>query len=584
MSYLREVDLGEFFHPFSLFREYYGYVPKLWRAQTLLPPVVEALAELANATIFPQRTIPRILKERTLLAIAQAHRNAYCAAAAYQILTLLGVEEAGASLSGEDALLEFAVKLAVDGPCISRPDVAALSTLGWSDESILEAVLIAGWGNLICTLAAGVGAECDFPPPRLGGPKDGSDLVSVEESWGPYLHATPMPNDFGPFVFWRDNLGFVPNVFKAQTLCGEAVAAQAEVMRSILYTDDVLKRIQKERVLLAVSGANQNTYCVAVHAEILGLLGFSTNDAYQIASGHIQCELPDPDRALLDFAVKLATRPTAFSSDDVQWLTSHGFSEEQILEAIAVTAWTQYLNTVQQGTGAAPDFAPRRSFRAIGRRGDKKENLSSSDSRLTTAQEHADPDADLVSAAQAGDLQAFETLVERHSKRIYRTLIGILGHPEEARDAMQDTFLKVFQHLASFQGRSKFSTWLVTIASNTGLQRIRERRPIESLDDTGPEGDEGFRPRQVRAWTDDPEALYSQSEVRSLVEQCVMKLPANYRVVVLLRDFEQLSAEDAAAALGIGVPALKSRLLRGRLMLREALAPYFAKNPKGVSV
>jgi RNA polymerase sigma-70 factor (ECF subfamily) len=147
---------------------------------------------------------------------------------------------------------------------------------------------------------------------------------------------------------------------------------------------------------------------------------------------------------------------------------------------------------------------------------------------------------------------------------------------------MQDTFLKAFQHLAGFQGRSKFSTWLLTIASNAGLQRLRERRPMESLDDDGPEGEEGFRPRQVRAWTDDPEQLYSQAEVRSLIENCLKKLPAKYRVVVLLRDFEQLSAEDAAAALGLGIPALKSRLLRGRLMLREALSPYFAKSPTEV--
>jgi RNA polymerase sigma-70 factor (ECF subfamily) len=179
-----------------------------------------------------------------------------------------------------------------------------------------------------------------------------------------------------------------------------------------------------------------------------------------------------------------------------------------------------------------------------------------------------------VQKAQAGDLEAFEVLVGRHGKRVYRTLVGLLGSSEEARDAMQDTFLKVFQHLAGFQGRSKFSTWLISIAGNTGLQRLRERRPMESLDDDGREGDEGFRPRQVRAWTDDPEQLYSQAEVRSLVENCLKKLPAKYRVVVLLRDFEQLSAEDAAAALGLGVPALKSRLLRGRLMLRGAGAPF----------
>ena len=85
-----------------------------------------------------------------------------------------------------------------------------------------------------------------------------------------------------------------------------------------------------------------------------------------------------------------------------------------------------------------------------------------------------------------------------------------------------------------------------------------------------------LRPRQIRAWSDDPEQLYSKSETRSLVEQGVLKLPAKYRVVLMLRDIEQLSIEEAAAALNLGIPALKSRHWRGRLMLREALTPHFA--------
>jgi RNA polymerase sigma-70 factor (ECF subfamily) len=175
---------------------------------------------------------------------------------------------------------------------------------------------------------------------------------------------------------------------------------------------------------------------------------------------------------------------------------------------------------------------------------------------------------------QGGDLNAFEELMNRHSQRVYRTLVGILGNPDEARDAMQDTFLKVFQHLAGFEGRSKFSTWLVSVASNTAIQRLRERKPMESLDESAPD-EEGFRPRQVQAWTDDPEQLYSQAEMRSLIENGVMKLPVKYRVVLMLRDIEQLPIEEAASALGLGIPAIKARLLRGRLMLREALAPHF---------
>ena len=121
----------------------------------------------------------------------------------------------------------------------------------------------------------------------------------------------------------------------------------------------------------------------------------------------------------------------------------------------------------------------------------------------------------------------------------------------------------------------------MSIANNTGVQLLRDRKPLQSIDDGLAEGDEDFRPRQIRAWTEDPEQLYSRAETRALVEESVMKLPAKYRVVVMLRDIEQLSIDEAATALGLGIPALKSRHLRGRLMLREALTPHFAATTAG---
>jgi RNA polymerase sigma-70 factor (ECF subfamily) len=236
------------------------------------------------------------------------------------------------------------------------------------------------------------------------------------------------------------------------------------------------------------------------------------------------------------------------------------------------------LNTLQFGIGAVPDFEPRITF-ALPL--PKIANLFDSKNRPTEGGKAFDPDAETLGKVQNGDSDAFEDLVTRHSRRVYRTLLGILGSPEEARDAMQDTFFKAYQHLNTFQGRSKFSTWLVSIASNTGLQILRDRKQLQSLDEEILDADETFRPRQVRAWTDDPEQLYSKSERRALVEQAVMKLPAKYRVVLMLRDIEQLSIEEAAAALNLGIPALKSRHLRGRLMLREALTPHFAPGAKG---
>jgi RNA polymerase sigma-70 factor (ECF subfamily) len=183
-------------------------------------------------------------------------------------------------------------------------------------------------------------------------------------------------------------------------------------------------------------------------------------------------------------------------------------------------------------------------------------------------------DGALVERARTGDRDAFEILVRRHHRRIYRTLLGITGNKEDAEDLTQMTFLKAFEHLGNFEGSARFSTWLTRIAINEGLQRLRGRKPMVSLDDAGE--DEGFRPRQVRAWVESPEQALSRSEIRSVVEQELMHLPEKYRLVVMLRDLEELSTEQTAQALGLGIAVVKTRLLRGRLMLRERLAPRFS--------
>jgi RNA polymerase sigma-70 factor, ECF subfamily len=299
-----------------------------------------------------------------------------------------------------------------------------------------------------------------------------------------------------------------------------------------------------------------------------------------LISDHRQARLNEADRTVLDFTRKLAAEPARFRREDLEPVRRQGLAEEQILEAVVTTAFGNFLNSLQIGLGAQPDFPPRHRFPPLPPR---TMHLSADESRPTVGSSCDDPDAGTVARVRAGDVDAFEELVNRHSRRVYRTLVGILGDPEEARDAMQHTFLKAFQHLGSFQGRSKFSTWLVSIANNTGRQILRERRPTESLDDEGTQPDERFRPTEVRAWTDDPEQLYAKAELRALVEEGVMKLPPKYRVVVVLRDIEQLSTEEAAAALGLGIPTLKSQLLRGRLMLRDALSGHFVRAEGGAA-
>jgi RNA polymerase sigma-70 factor (ECF subfamily) len=187
-----------------------------------------------------------------------------------------------------------------------------------------------------------------------------------------------------------------------------------------------------------------------------------------------------------------------------------------------------------------------------------------------------DADWGIVSRVQRGEINAFEDLVRRHGRRVHLTLAGILRKDEDIDDAVQDTFIKAFQHIGGFQGRSTFLTWLTRIAINTGLQRLRGRRDVESLDDAADTA-EDFHPRQVQAWQDNPEQAYSKTVMRELVWNAVMELPLHYRVVVMLRDLQQLSTAEVAAALDLGIPGVKARLHRGRLMLREALAPHFAR-------
>jgi RNA polymerase sigma-70 factor, ECF subfamily len=187
-----------------------------------------------------------------------------------------------------------------------------------------------------------------------------------------------------------------------------------------------------------------------------------------------------------------------------------------------------------------------------------------------------DPDAELTAHARAGSLEAFEELIRRHSRLVYRALVAILGNQDHAQDAMQDVMLSAYQNIAAFQSRSKFSTWLVSIARNKAIEYLRKRKKEISLDEAPFGEDEKFRPRDVRDWVDNPEQAYSRREIQQLIEKGIMALPAKYRTVVMLRDIEHLSIEEIARQLRLSVPTVKVRLFRGRLMLREWLAPHFA--------
>src|SRR6266446_5504197 len=183
----------------------------------------------------------------------------------------------------------------------------------------------------------------------------------------------------------------------------------------------------------------------------------------------------------------------------------------------------------------------------------------------------------LVASARAGDAAAFEELVARYEDKIFRLTSNITGNREDAEDAMQDAFLKAFAHLDGFHGESRFYTWLVRIAANEALMRLRKRRPNHFSLDQPIEGDSELMPRELEEWSTNPEELYAKSEMDNIVSAFVDQLEPDFRVVFVLRDVEELSTEETAKVLGISIPAVKSRLLRARLKLRQRLDRYFRR-------
>jgi RNA polymerase sigma factor, sigma-70 family len=197
-------------------------------------------------------------------------------------------------------------------------------------------------------------------------------------------------------------------------------------------------------------------------------------------------------------------------------------------------------------------------------------------SSTTTAS--AFDEADLVAKAKAGDADAFTDLVNQYDRRVFRMAKQITQNDEDAEDVLQETFLKAYSHLEDFQGNSKFYTWLVRIAVNEALMKLRKRRsdktvPLDEPIDTG----EDVVAREVAVWEDNPEQRYSREEMANILDEAVQSLKPAYRTVFVLRDIEEMSIEETAEALDLSISAVKSRLLRARLQLREKLTRQFRR-------
>jgi len=187
-------------------------------------------------------------------------------------------------------------------------------------------------------------------------------------------------------------------------------------------------------------------------------------------------------------------------------------------------------------------------------------------------------EAALVAQSRAGDTRAFGELVRRYEGKIFRLAQHVTQNREDAEDVLQETFMKAYEHLEQFKGDSKFYTWIVRIAVNQALMKLRRRKTDKSvsLDETFDTGEDTVV-REIAAWDEDPEQQFSREELGGILNTAIQSLEPPYRSVFVLRDIDELSTEETAEALGLSIPAVKSRLLRARLQLREKLTRFFKR-------
>jgi RNA polymerase sigma-70 factor (ECF subfamily) len=185
-------------------------------------------------------------------------------------------------------------------------------------------------------------------------------------------------------------------------------------------------------------------------------------------------------------------------------------------------------------------------------------------------------DEDLVRQAQGGDTRAFDELVRRYQDKVYRLSFKILRHEEDAAEALQDAFLSAYRGIGKFKAESTFSTWLYRIATNASLMKYRKRRDHHiSLEQSQAPGEDA-ETLQIPDWSDHPLDNLLDRETRQVMEEGVQKLPEELRTVFVLRDIEELSNAEVSQILDLSVAAVKSRLHRARIALRDRLNRYFA--------
>lgn len=193
-------------------------------------------------------------------------------------------------------------------------------------------------------------------------------------------------------------------------------------------------------------------------------------------------------------------------------------------------------------------------------------------------------DAELIARILAGERELFHELVRPYEKSVYLAAFSILQNEQDAEDAAQETVLKALKNLGSFRAESKFSTWLISIAMNEARARLRHARVLkfESVDESPPDEEGGFTPSVISDWREVPSQALERKELRELLQKAIASLPEMYREVLLLRDVEEFSIAESAAALQVSEGVVKTRLLRARLMMQKILAPQLASKRTGL--
>ena len=187
-------------------------------------------------------------------------------------------------------------------------------------------------------------------------------------------------------------------------------------------------------------------------------------------------------------------------------------------------------------------------------------------------------EAEILASLRQGEQAGFEALVRRYGGRLLATARRLLRNEEDARDCLQDSLLKVFERIDQFEGRSSLATWLHRIVVNTALMKLRAqtRKAEESIDPLLPDFDErGCRIEPDWNFPETVEGILLREETREAVRDKIAALPETYRIVLMLRDIEELSTAEAAELLEVSEGTVKVRLHRARAALKKLLEPLW---------